>query len=127
MGKPAETVRDPEAQWSALRSRHREIVAALEGALQAELMLSLSELETLERLSVAEAGRLRMSELADCAGLSKSGMTRLVDRLESAGLIKRESCPVDRRGAEAVLTERGRAVLASGQQLRRRVLRTVLA
>lgn len=127
MGNPGRAAHDPVQRWIDLRSRHREVEAALEAALQAELVLSLSELETLERLSVADGARLRMSELASCAGLSKSGMTRLVDRLQMVGLVDRESCPADRRGAEAVLTQRGRQVLEAGKDLRRRVLEAVLA
>ena len=51
---------------------------------------------------------MRMQDLADRLVLSRSGVTRLVDRLEAAGLIERASCPSDRRGTFAVLTEAGR-------------------
>lgn len=112
-------------QWAALRQRHRAIESALESALQERGGVSLSELETLERVAAGE-GRVRMTELAACAGLSKSGMTRLVDRLESEGLLRREECPSDRRGAEAVLTPEGREVMAGAQAVRLEVLRTVL-
>ena len=55
-------------------------------------------------------GRLRMSELADSVLLSRSGLTRLVDRLERQGLLRRESCEKDGRGAYAVITPRGRSL-----------------
>lgn len=51
--------------------------------------------------------RLRLSELADAVLLSRSNLTRLVDRLETAGLMQRETCPSDRRGTYAVLTSAG--------------------
>ena len=51
-----------------------------------------------------------MAQLADGVLLSPSGLTRLVDRLEKTGLVRRESCPSDRRGFEAVITDDGRAV-----------------
>jgi DNA-binding MarR family transcriptional regulator len=59
-------------------------------------------------LADSSEGRLRMSELADSVLLSRSGLTRLVDRLERQGLLRRESCASDRRGAYAAITQRGR-------------------
>ena len=55
--------------------------------------------------------RLRLYELADAVVLSRSGLTRLVDRIEAAGLLRREPSPDDRRGAFAVLTEAGKVAL----------------
>jgi DNA-binding MarR family transcriptional regulator len=115
------------AQWAELRARHRSIEAALEAALHERLDLSLSELETLERVAACDGYRIRMTELAACAGLSKSGMTRLVDRLESEGLLRREHCPSDRRGAEAVLTPKGRRAMERGEATRAEVLERLLA
>jgi DNA-binding MarR family transcriptional regulator len=67
-------------------------------------------LEVLLRLA-RSGGELRMSDLAAQAGLSPSGLTRAVDRLEVAGLVGRKSCPSDRRGAFAVVTDKGRKTL----------------
>ena len=61
------------------------------------------------RLVRTPGHRLRMSDLAAQTTLSASGLTRAVDRLEAAGLVRREVCPSDRRGAFAVLTEAGEA------------------
>jgi DNA-binding MarR family transcriptional regulator len=75
--------------------------------------LAAAELPPLEwydvllALEEAPGHRLRLSELADAALLSRSGMTRLADRLEAAGLLRREVCPNDRRGAFAALTSKG--------------------
>jgi DNA-binding MarR family transcriptional regulator len=66
--------------------------------------------EVLLRLA-RSGGRLRMAELAAQVRLSTSGLTRLVDRVEAAGLVAREACPTDRRGANAVLTPAGEELL----------------
>lgn len=66
--------------------------------------------EVLLRLA-RSGGRLRMAELASQVRLSTSGLTRLVDRIEEAGMVRREACPDDRRGAFAVLTPDGERVL----------------
>ena len=67
--------------------------------------------DVLLALDRAPARRLRLSDLADHVVLSRSGLTRLVDRLEAQGLLRRERCPEDRRGAYAVLTEQGSEAL----------------
>jgi DNA-binding MarR family transcriptional regulator len=82
--------------------------------------------EVLLRLARSPDQRLRMAELARQVGLSTSGLTRLADRIEHAGYVRREACPTDRRGAEAVLTEEGadvlrKAVPAHLESLERRV------
>ena len=63
--------------------------------------------EVLLRLARTPGGRLRMSDLAAQTTLTASGLTRVVDRLEDAGLVKREACPTDRRSTYAVLTAEG--------------------
>ena len=73
--------------------------------------ISAAEFGVLLRLVRTPGEHLRMTELAESSGLSTSGMTRLVDRLESEGLVERASCPTDRRGMEAKLTAKGRRVV----------------
>jgi MarR family transcriptional regulator, 2-MHQ and catechol-resistance regulon repressor len=74
--------------------------------------LSLSEFEVLLRLARTPQQQLRMSDLAAQTTLSTSGITRVVDRLERHALVKRVSCPSDRRGYHATLTEPGARKLA---------------
>jgi DNA-binding MarR family transcriptional regulator len=69
--------------------------------------MGLGEYEVLLILAYSPGRRLRMSELADTLALSRSGATRLIDRLEADGLVQRISCDTDRRGAWAELTEAG--------------------
>jgi DNA-binding MarR family transcriptional regulator len=72
--------------------------------------LPLTSYEVLLFLADSPDGRMRMSELADSVLLSRSGLTRLVDRLERDGLLEREQCEEDARGYFAAITDRGRAV-----------------
>ncbi|SEG76617.1 DNA-binding transcriptional regulator, MarR family [Nonomuraea solani] len=74
--------------------------------------LSEIDFETLIRLARSPHQSLRMSDLAAQTGLSTSGMTRVVDRLEREGLVKREACASDRRASYAALTDTGRERLS---------------
>ncbi len=74
--------------------------------------ISPLEFEVLLRLARSPAQRLRMTDLAAQAGLSTSGVTRVIDRLERSGTVRRETCPSDRRGSFAALTGEGARRLA---------------
>jgi MarR family 2-MHQ and catechol resistance regulon transcriptional repressor len=74
--------------------------------------LSGQAFDVLIRLARTPGERLRMTELAVWTSLSPSGLTRAVDRLVDAGLVEREACPEDRRGAFAVLSDSGRSLMA---------------
>ena len=73
--------------------------------MQAQHGLTMADYEILVRLSEAPHRTLRMSELADAAESSRSRLSHAVARLEEAGWVRRESCPSDRRGQLAVLTD----------------------
>jgi DNA-binding MarR family transcriptional regulator len=90
---------------------HSVLIARLDAELERHHGLPLTSYEVLMYLGDAEDERLRMSELAERLLLSRSGITRLVDRLARQGLIKRERCADDGRGFYAVLTREGRAQL----------------
>ena len=87
---------------------HSELTRALDAQLAREHKLPLSSYEVLLFLADAPDGRMRMSELAESVLLSRSGLTRLVDRLEREGLLKRERCESDARGLFAEITPEGR-------------------
>jgi DNA-binding MarR family transcriptional regulator len=93
--------------WRTFLQAHARVVRELERELQAEQGLALTDYDVLVQLAAVEGRRLRMSELADRLLLSRSGVTRLVDRLVSAGLVERVSCDDDRRGQWAALTDAG--------------------
>ena len=97
--------------FGMLLEAHAAVMGAVGRDLEADSGLPVPWFEVLIRLSRSPGQRLRMSELATQVGLSTSGLTRLVDRLDDAGLLRREACPSDRRGAFAVLTDDGRRTL----------------
>ncbi len=100
---------DPGMQaWVRFLQAHAAVTRRLEAELQGECDMSLAEFEALLHLDRADDGRLRMSELASSLLLSRSGVTRLVDRLEAAGDVARRTCPSDARGSFAVITDAGR-------------------
>ena len=99
------------AAWRGFLRAHSSLVKALDAELERSHGIALSSYEVLARLGNAEGGRLRMCELAESASLSRSGLTRLVDRLARDGLVARGSCEHDARGAFAVITDAGRAEL----------------
>jgi DNA-binding MarR family transcriptional regulator len=87
---------------------HQELVRRLDAELERDHGLPLSSYEVLMNLADADGERLRMGELADRLLLSRSGITRLIDRLERQGLVERERCEEDARGLFARLTAAGR-------------------
>lgn len=95
--------------WPLFLTAHSVLVEAIERRLAAAGQPPLAWYDVLWALERAPDQRLRMSDLADKTVLSRSNLTRLADRLEDAGLLRRERADEDRRGAFAVLTEQGRA------------------
>jgi DNA-binding MarR family transcriptional regulator len=95
---------------------HAELTRALDAELTREHDLPLSSYEVLLFLGDSDDGRMRMSELADSVLLSRSGLTRLVDRLERQGLLRRERCASDARGLFAEITDEGRAAFAEARK-----------
>jgi DNA-binding MarR family transcriptional regulator len=93
--------------WRGLLRTHAGLVKELDGELEAAHGLGLSSCEVLLRIEGSAGRRMRMCELAEAAVLSRSGLTRLVDRLERDGFVARDSCEDDARGCFAVLTEAG--------------------
>lgn len=102
------TARDPRlAPWRAFLLAHARVSRRLDEELRAEHDLSFAEYDAILTIAQAPDRRIRMGLLAEEVLLSKSGVTRLIDRLVQDGLVERSACLADARGAEAVLTERG--------------------
>lgn len=101
--------------WKGMLELHSTLVAELDSELEREHGLPLSSYEVLMNLADADEGRLRMGELARRLLLSRSGITRLADRLERQELITRERCPSDGRGYFARLTPEGREKIAAAR------------
>lgn len=94
--------------WVGFLRTHAALVRELDVEMQAGHDLSLTQYEVLLLLARSDSGSLRLSDLAQGALLSLSGLSRLVDRLVSMGLVERQQCPEDRRSALACLTRAGR-------------------
>jgi DNA-binding MarR family transcriptional regulator len=97
--------------WRAFLEASQVLAEELDRQLQRDAGIPHAYYEILVRLSEAPQRTLRMSQLADCAGSSRSRLSHAVARLEERGWVRRESCPTDRRGSLAVLTDAGFAAL----------------
>src|SRR5213594_3101218 len=92
--------------WAALLQAHATLMRRLESDLERETGLALADFDVLAQLAQA-GGQLRMTELADRALISRSGMTRRVSRLVHEGLVRRSDAGVDGRGVVVALTDTG--------------------
>jgi DNA-binding MarR family transcriptional regulator len=101
--------------WRGMLRVHAALAKALDAQLEAAHGLQLSSYEVLMYLADAEDERMRMCDLASSILLSRSGLTRLVDRLQREGLLERVACSDDARGAFAKLTPAGRAKLRAAR------------
>jgi DNA-binding MarR family transcriptional regulator len=93
--------------WAGFLQAHAAVAHGLDADLRAAHNLALNELEILLWLSHGSCARMRMAALAESVQLSPSGLSRAIERLEARGLVSRQRCDDDRRGAFAVLTEAG--------------------
>ena len=100
-----------QAAWGGFLRTHANLTRELDAELRAEHDLPLTSYDVLTQLGSVPGEAMRMSELADAVLLSRSGLTRLVDRLSDEGLIERRECPNDARGSFAALTPAGRKML----------------
>lgn len=111
------------ATWRQFLRVHAQLVRRLEADLVAQHDLPLAWYDVLVQLAEAGTHRLRMTELAEAVLISRSGLTRLVDRMVAARLIRREPAPDDARGAFAVLTEEGYDTLKAASRTHLRGVR----
>lgn len=103
--KAADTAR----LWEGLTRAHNMTAAALEKDMLPGAGVPLGWFEVLNHLTRAPGGLLRFQELAKVAGITDSGASRRLDQMIKAGLIERQECPTDRRGAFAHITTKGKA------------------
>jgi DNA-binding MarR family transcriptional regulator len=106
---------DELAAWRGFLQTHARLVRQLDDELRAEHGMPLTTYDVLVQLELAPERAMRMSELAEAVLLSRSGLTRLVDRLEREGLLERRECPDDARGSLAALTDAGAKRLAEAR------------
>ncbi len=111
------------AAWRGLLVAHAQVTQSLDAQMQAEHGLSVSAYEVLMFLGDAPGRRMRMSEIADRVLLSRSGLTRRVDRLCQLGLVTRCAAETDGRGLYAALTEKGAETLREARRTHREGVR----
>jgi DNA-binding MarR family transcriptional regulator len=99
--------------WRGILFANARVLQAVEDRLQDHSGIPLTFLDVLSRLYDAPGHSLRMQELQERSLFTRSGMTRLADRIEAAGLIRRERVPGDRRGVSVVLTPEGELLIES--------------
>ena len=118
--------------WRGFLRAHARLWRDLEASLADRHGLSLNAYDVLVLLDEAPAGTMRMTELASAVLMTSGGFTRLADRLERAGLIRRERCATDARGFDVSLTGQGRELLGEARlthraDIRRRFLERLTA
>ncbi len=109
--------------WRGLLRAHACLAKKLDTELERAHALPMSSYEVLHHLEESSSGRMRMCDLAEQAQLSRSGLTRMVDRLSRDGLIERCSCSHDARGSYACLTQAGRERLSEARGTHLAVIR----
>lgn len=117
---------DPARLWESLTRAHNLMSAALERDMLPGSGIPLAWFEVLNHLSRAPGGLLRFQELAKVSGITDSGASRRLDQMIKAGLIERQECPTDRRGAFAHITTHGKAAHRKAYSVFMRSLRESL-
>lgn len=110
------------AAWMTLVRTHARFWDEIEAHMRREAGLTMARYDVLAHLNIA-GGRLGQSELAGAVALSPSGLSKLLDRMDDSGLIRREPDPDDARGAIATITPRGRALVESARERHHELLR----
>ena len=106
----SDTERDPKLSAYALfLYAYSKLNNRLSAVMESPDTVPIDVYDVLVTLEYEPDHRLRLSDLADKIALSRSGLTRRIDRLEKLGYIRREGCPEDKRGSFAVLTDEGKA------------------
>jgi DNA-binding MarR family transcriptional regulator len=109
-------------EWRELLARHADLTCALDRALQAGHSLGMSEYEVLERLAELPEHSAKVATIAKSVHLSQSALSRVIGRLEVAGLVERHMCSEDRRAVNVRLTDEGLARQTEALPTQRRVL-----
>ena len=117
---------DPRQRaWARFVTAQAMLLEQIEAAFAEAELPSLAWYDVLWILENTEHGWLRMHDLARKAVVSRSNVTRLVDRMENAGLVERSDCPLDGRGTVCELTAKGRALRAKMWPIYRKQIDTL--
>ena len=128
MSVPSTSTRSRQLDaWVRLLRVHAATTRQFNAELVAEHGLTMNDFDVLMQLSQAEEGRLRRVDLAERVLLTPSGITRLLEGLERAGLVDRDSCPSDARVSYALLTAEGREKLEEAKETHRESVKALFA
>lgn len=97
-------------QWRSIQTTYFHTAGALDRALEAKFSIGLTEFEILDLVAESTDAACRMKQLGERTPMTQSAMSKVVDRLDKAGLISRKSCEDDRRSLFLELTEAGRTL-----------------
>lgn len=114
------------AAWLLLLRTHTRFWDQIEAQMRREHGLTMARYDVLAQLDMA-GGRLGLSELAAAIALSPSGLSKLLDRMDASGLVRRDPDPDDARAAFATITPRGRALARSARASHHELLRRTFA
>jgi DNA-binding MarR family transcriptional regulator len=112
--------------WLALVRTHTRLWEQVEAQMRRDTGLTMARYDVLAHLDMS-GGRLGLTDLASSILLSQSGLSKLLDRMEAAGLVRREADPRDGRAAFAAITEQGRALVMRARQRHHEFLRQTFA
>lgn len=107
----------PAAAWEMTLRTVAGLIRVFDKEMEQELELPLTWYDVMQQLAFAPDERMRMQQLSDRLGLTRTDATRLIDRIEKAELVRREPVAEDRRGYCAVLTDEGRRVVDAASRL----------
>jgi DNA-binding MarR family transcriptional regulator len=113
--------------WVRLRASDAALTRAFNASLMARHGLTVNDFEVLRRLSLEDEGRMRRVDLAQVVSLTPSGITRLLDGLEAAGLVRKDMCDSDARVTYARITREGRETLHAAAESHLVALEAVFA
>ncbi|WP_420180072.1 MarR family winged helix-turn-helix transcriptional regulator [Paenarthrobacter sp. TA1.8] len=119
------TTRDRQLveQWRSIQNSYFRTAGAIDRALEAKFDIGLNEFEILDLVAESEESACRMKALGERTPMTQSAVSKVVDRLEKAGLVSRETCADDRRSLFLELTEAGRALHANAAVEHRALLK----
>jgi len=117
MGEPRWLDEREQRAWRSFVTMHEGLSEYIERQLHAHSGMSSADYEVLAHLSEASEGRMRSNALGRLLRWEKGRLSQHLTRMQNRGLIRREPCPTDRRGAVVVITERGRALIEQAAPL----------
>ncbi|MBT2584861.1 MarR family winged helix-turn-helix transcriptional regulator [Arthrobacter sp. ISL-95] len=110
-------------QWRSIQNSYFRTAGAIDRALEAKFDIGLNEFEILDLVAESEESACRMKALGERTPMTQSAVSKVVDRLEKAGLVSRQTCVDDRRSLFLELTEEGRALHANAAVEHRALLK----